>query len=98
MFPKVGLLEEMKGGWKEEKNDSVNNNEIHHICVGTRHTETLLKTINQHRMGEQGEEVQWRGHIDLSTVHVQCNAKAKTPLHTEETFKKWKTRMKNKSH
>jgi hypothetical protein len=39
MFPKVGLLEEMKGGWKEEKNDSVNNNEIHHICVGTRHSE-----------------------------------------------------------
>jgi hypothetical protein len=40
MYPKVGLLEETKGGGKEEKNDRMNNNEIHHTCVGTRHKET----------------------------------------------------------
>jgi hypothetical protein len=39
MFPKVGLLEETKGGGKEEW-WRVNNNEIHHIYVGTRHNET----------------------------------------------------------
>jgi hypothetical protein len=38
MFPKVGILEETNGGRKEEKNDRVNNNEIHHICVGTVQT------------------------------------------------------------
>jgi hypothetical protein len=37
MYPKVGLVEETKGGGKEEK--IVENNEIHHICVGTRHKE-----------------------------------------------------------
>jgi hypothetical protein len=37
IFPKVGLWEETKGGGKEEKNDRVNNNEIYHICIGTRH-------------------------------------------------------------
>jgi hypothetical protein len=36
----VALLEEMKRARKEEKNDRVNNIEIHHICVGTRHNET----------------------------------------------------------
>jgi hypothetical protein len=40
MFPKVGLLEETKGGGKEEENNRVNNTEIHHSCVGTRHKET----------------------------------------------------------
>jgi hypothetical protein len=39
MFPKVELLEETKGERKEGKNDTVNNNEIHHNCVGTRHKE-----------------------------------------------------------
>jgi hypothetical protein len=39
MYPKVGLVEETKGGGKEGK--IVNNNEIHHICLGTRHNETL---------------------------------------------------------
>jgi hypothetical protein len=38
MYPKVGLIVETKGGGKEIK--IVNNNEIHHICVGTRHKET----------------------------------------------------------
>jgi hypothetical protein len=32
-----------------------NNNEIHHICVGTRHNETL-KTVEQHRVGGKGKE------------------------------------------
>jgi hypothetical protein len=40
MFPIVGLLEETKGGGKEEKNGSVNNNEIYYICVGTSHNKT----------------------------------------------------------
>jgi hypothetical protein len=38
MYPKVGLLEETKEEGKEEK--IVNNNEIHHICIGTKHNET----------------------------------------------------------
>jgi hypothetical protein len=33
MYPKVELVEETKGGRKEEKK-VVNNKEIHHICVG----------------------------------------------------------------
>jgi hypothetical protein len=40
MFPKVGLLEETRGGGKEEKNDRVNYRETHPICVGTRHNKT----------------------------------------------------------
>jgi hypothetical protein len=40
MYPKMGLVEETKGGGKEGKKDT-NNNEIHHICVGTRHKATL---------------------------------------------------------
>jgi hypothetical protein len=36
MYPKVGLVEETRGGGKEGK--TANNNEIHHLCeVGTRH-------------------------------------------------------------
>jgi hypothetical protein len=52
MFPKVGLLEETKGGGKEEENNRVNNTEIHHSCVGTRHKETL-KTVEQYRVRER---------------------------------------------
>jgi hypothetical protein len=37
MFPKMGILEETKGGGKERK--IVNNNKTHHICVQTRHKE-----------------------------------------------------------
>jgi hypothetical protein len=37
----------------------MNNNENHSIWVGTRHKETL-RTVEQHRMGEKGKEVQWR--------------------------------------
>jgi hypothetical protein len=37
-FPKAGLLEEPKGGGKEWQR--VNNIEINHICVGTRHNKT----------------------------------------------------------
>jgi hypothetical protein len=36
MYPKVGLVEETKGGGK-----IANNNEIDHICVGIRQKETL---------------------------------------------------------
>jgi hypothetical protein len=39
MYSKVGLVEDTKGEGKEEKK-IVNNNEIHHICVGTRHNKT----------------------------------------------------------
>jgi hypothetical protein len=42
MFPKVGLLQETKGGGKEEENDI----EIYHICVGTRHKETHSQLLN----------------------------------------------------
>jgi hypothetical protein len=38
MYPKVGLVEKTKGGGKEGK--KVNNNEIHHICIGKRHKVT----------------------------------------------------------
>jgi hypothetical protein len=38
IYPKVGLIEENKGGRKEGK--KVSNNEIHHICVGPRYKET----------------------------------------------------------
>jgi hypothetical protein len=37
MFPKVGLLEETKGGGKEEKIIESEKIEIHYICVGTRY-------------------------------------------------------------
>jgi hypothetical protein len=36
--PKSGTVEETKGGGKKGK--IVNDNEMHHICVGTRHKET----------------------------------------------------------
>jgi hypothetical protein len=35
MFPKVGLLEETRGGGKEEMINRVGNIEIHHMCIGT---------------------------------------------------------------
>jgi hypothetical protein len=54
IFPKVGLLEETKGGRKEGSNVR-KNDEIHHICVRTRHKETL-KIVEQHSMGDKGEE------------------------------------------
>jgi hypothetical protein len=40
MFPKVGLIEEIKGGSKEGKNDRANYSGIYHIYVGRRHNET----------------------------------------------------------
>jgi hypothetical protein len=39
MYPKAGLVEETKGGRKEGRT-IVNNNEVHYICVGSRHKET----------------------------------------------------------
>jgi hypothetical protein len=38
MYPKVGLVEETKGGRKE--GNAVNNNVIDHICVGIRQNKT----------------------------------------------------------
>jgi hypothetical protein len=40
MYPKVGLVEEIKGGGKGGKKNT-NNYEVYHICVGTRHKETF---------------------------------------------------------
>jgi hypothetical protein len=37
MYPKVELVEETKGG-KKKKRKIVNNNEMYHIYVGTRHS------------------------------------------------------------
>jgi hypothetical protein len=51
------LVEKTRGGGKEGNKDI---NEVHHICVGTRHKETL-KTVKQHRIGEKGKEEQWWG-------------------------------------
>jgi hypothetical protein len=62
IFPIVGLLEETRGGEKEEENDRVTNSETHHVCVGTRHNKTL-KMVERHRM-EKGEE-EW-GYPDLA--------------------------------
>jgi hypothetical protein len=48
MLPKVRLLEETKGEGKGELNDRVNSVEIHHICVGTRHTK--INKIKQNKI------------------------------------------------
>jgi hypothetical protein len=45
---------------EKKKRKMANNLDIHPICVGTRCKETL-KTVKQHKVGEKGEEVQWRG-------------------------------------
>jgi hypothetical protein len=37
IFPKVGLLEETKGGEKEGNNDRVNSDETPHICLKETH-------------------------------------------------------------
>jgi hypothetical protein len=44
MFPVVRLIEETKGGGKEEETDTKNTIQKHHICIGTRPQETL-KTV-----------------------------------------------------
>jgi hypothetical protein len=51
MNPKVGLVEETKGGGKEGK--KVNNDETHHVYAGTRHKNTV-NTVEQHRIGGKG--------------------------------------------
>jgi hypothetical protein len=33
---------------------------MHHIYVGSKTQWNTLKTVEQHRMGEKGEEVQWK--------------------------------------
>jgi hypothetical protein len=58
----------------EEKKErkTANNNEVCHICVGTRQKETHWKLFNNTGYGEKGEEMQWGGYTDLGTVHVQA--------------------------
>jgi hypothetical protein len=51
-----------RGVREEKKRKRVTNTEIHHICVGTRHNETL-KMVERHRMGKGEEE--W-GYPDLA--------------------------------
>jgi hypothetical protein len=48
-----------------------NSNGIHHICVATRHNETL-KTVEPNGRGV-GEEEQCRGQGNLSTMYLQVN-------------------------
>jgi hypothetical protein len=54
--------------------DSTNSNEIHHICVGTRHNKTHWKLLNNSYLtswGEKSKKVQWRGgYIYLGKMHV----------------------------
>jgi hypothetical protein len=50
VFLKVGVSEEARGGDKGDENDSVNNSERHHICVGTRQW-NALKTVGQDEVG-----------------------------------------------
>jgi hypothetical protein len=61
------LVEKTRGGGKEGNKDI---NEVHHICVGTRHKETL-KTVKQHRIGKRVRKSSGGGYTDLSTMHVQ---------------------------
>jgi hypothetical protein len=68
MYPKVGLAEETKGGGKERK--TVNNYEIH-TCVGTRHSETRWKLLNNTGWGKERGSAVEGGYIDLGTMHVQ---------------------------
>jgi hypothetical protein len=42
----VGLVERTREEEKRERRIA-NNNEIHHICVGTRHKETQRKLLKQ---------------------------------------------------
>jgi hypothetical protein len=39
MYTNVGALEKTKGGRREDRKIE-NNNEVHYICVGTRHKDT----------------------------------------------------------
>jgi hypothetical protein len=69
--PKVGLVEETKWGGKDGK--TANNNGAHHICVGTRQTETLWKLLNNTGWGKEWDSAVERGYLDLSTMHAQAN-------------------------
>jgi hypothetical protein len=53
MYLKVGPVEETKEEEKQRK--IVNSNEIHHICVGTRHKETYWKLLNNTGWGERAK-------------------------------------------
>jgi hypothetical protein len=51
----------------KEEREVASNNEVHHICPGTRHKETCRKLL--HIVGEGNAEE--RDYIDLRTMHVQ---------------------------
>jgi hypothetical protein len=55
MFPKVEVLEETKRGGKEEKNDRVNNTEIHDVCRDEVRL-NALETVEQYKVGEKAKE------------------------------------------
>jgi ureidoglycolate hydrolase len=58
MYSKVELVEGTKGRGKQGMKYR-RNNEIHHICMGTRQRNTL-KIVKQNRVGEKSKEVQLR--------------------------------------
>jgi hypothetical protein len=60
MLPKIGVLDEPKGGGKEEKNDREWIMETSHLFRNKTQGSTQ-KTIEQHRMGEKGKENSGRG-------------------------------------
>jgi hypothetical protein len=67
---KMELVEGTKGGGERRK-ERANNHEIHHICVGTRHNETL-KTVKQYRIEGKGQGSAVEGsYIALGTMHIQ---------------------------
>jgi hypothetical protein len=65
---------------REEKK-VVNNNERHHICVGTRHNK-ILNIDEQRRMGgEKGKKSTVEGgYTNLGTMRIQ----AKIPLNNRQ--------------
>jgi hypothetical protein len=46
----------------------VNNNEMHHLYVGTTQG-NVLKTVKQHRLGGKSHEVWWRG---FTLTQAEC--------------------------
>jgi hypothetical protein len=61
----------------------VNNNEIHHICVRTRHHQTHQK-LKQHSRGGNGEEVQWSG-LDWHKQNACTGIKPRQKSHWTRT-------------
>jgi hypothetical protein len=57
----------------------VNNSEIHHICIGTRHNEPPWE---QHRVGGKDNEDKQRGFDGLK--YNICTGKIRRPNSTEQ--------------